>query len=79
MFYKFLSWSPDIYNISSPIRIRTEVLGFKVPSDNHYTIGESSIRSQYTRGLHEVGFEPTRLTPPGLKSGSLDHSDIRAF
>ena len=28
--------------------------------------------------MHEVGFEPTRLTPPGLKSGSLDHSDIRA-
>ena len=31
-----------------------------------------------TWGMHEVGFEPTRLTPPGLKSGSLDHSDIRA-
>jgi hypothetical protein len=28
--------------------------------------------------LHEVGFEPTQLTLPGLKSGSLDHSDIRA-
>ena len=28
--------------------------------------------------MHEVGFEPTQLTLPGLKSGSLDHSDIRA-
>ena len=63
----------------SPIWIRTRVLGFKVPSDNHYTIGESSIRSQYTRGMHGVGFEPTQLTLPGLKSGSLDHSDNRAY
>ena len=28
--------------------------------------------------MHGVGFEPTQLTLPGLKSGSLDHSDIRA-
>ena len=28
--------------------------------------------------LHRVGFEPTQLTLPGLKSGSLDHSDIDA-
>ena len=28
--------------------------------------------------MHEVGFEPTRCEAPGLKSGSLDHSDIRA-
>ena len=28
--------------------------------------------------MHEVGFEPTQQTLPGLKSGSLDHSDIRA-
>ena len=26
-----------------------------------------------------MGFEPTRFTTPGLKSGSLDHSDNRAF
>ena len=25
----------------------------------------------------EVGFEPTQRMLPGLKSGSLDHSDIR--
>ena len=30
-------------------------------------------------GMHGVGFEPTRFTTPGLKSGSLDHSDNRAF
>ena len=29
--------------------------------------------------MHGVGFEPTRFTTPGLKSGSLDHSDNRAF
>ena len=29
--------------------------------------------------MHEVGFEPTQRTLPGLKSGSLDHSDIRAL
>ena len=29
--------------------------------------------------MHEVGFEPTQLMLPGLKSGSLDHSDIRAL
>ena len=29
--------------------------------------------------LHPVGFEPTQLTLPGLKSGSLDHSDMDAF
>ena len=29
--------------------------------------------------VHGVGFEPTQLTLPGLKSGSLDHSDNRAF
>ena len=28
--------------------------------------------------MHEVGFEPTQLTLPDLKSGSLDHSDIDA-
>ncbi len=28
--------------------------------------------------MHEVGFEPTQLTLPDLKSGSLDPSDIRA-
>ena len=28
--------------------------------------------------MHEVGFEPTQRMLPGLKSGSLDHSDIRA-
>ena len=28
--------------------------------------------------VHRVGFEPTQLTLPGLKSGSLDHSDIDA-
>ncbi len=28
--------------------------------------------------MHEAGFEPAKLTLPGLKSGSLDHSDIRA-
>ena len=27
--------------------------------------------------MGEVGFEPTRFTTPGLKSGSLDHSDTR--
>lgn len=27
--------------------------------------------------MSEVGFEPTRFTTPGLKSGSLDHSDTR--
>ena len=62
----------------SPIWIRTRVLGFKVPSDNHYTIGEGYIYPIY-QGVHGVGFEPTRLTPPGLKSGSLDHSDNRAY
>jgi hypothetical protein len=30
-------------------------------------------------GMHGVGFEPTRFTTPGLKSGSLDHSDNRAY
>jgi hypothetical protein len=25
--------------------------------------------------MGEVGFEPTRFSTPGLKSGSLDHSD----
>ena len=29
--------------------------------------------------MHRVGFEPTQLTLPGLKSGSLDHSDMDAF
>ena len=29
--------------------------------------------------VHRVGFEPTQLTLPGLKSGSLDHSDIDAI
>ena len=29
--------------------------------------------------MHEVGFEPTQRMLPGLKSGSLDHSDIRAL
>ena len=29
--------------------------------------------------MHGVGFEPTQLTLPGLKSGSLDHSDNRAL
>ena len=28
--------------------------------------------------MHSVGFEPTRFTTPGLKSGSLDHSDKNA-
>ena len=28
--------------------------------------------------VHRVGFEPTQHTLPGLKSGSLDHSDIDA-
>ena len=32
----------------------------------------------YAEKLHEVGFEPTQRMLPGLKSGSLDHSDIRA-
>ena len=63
----------------SPIWIRTRVLGFKVPSDNHYTIGERVYFIPYTRGMHGVGFEPTQLTLPGLKSGSLDHSDNRAY
>ncbi len=44
----------------APIRIRTGVWGFKVTSDNHYTIGANSIFNPYTRGLHRVGFEPTR-------------------
>ena len=42
-------------------------------------MGEDSIFNPYTRGLHRVGFEPTQLTLPGLKSGSLDHSDIGAL
>ena len=29
--------------------------------------------------MHRVGFEPTQLTLPDLKSGSLDHSDIDAL
>ena len=29
--------------------------------------------------MHSVGFEPTRFTTPGLKSGSLDHSDKNAY
>lgn len=29
--------------------------------------------------MSEVGFEPTRFTTPGLKSGSLDHSDTRSI
>ena len=29
--------------------------------------------------VHRVGFEPTQHTLPGLKSGSLDHSDIDAL
>ena len=62
----------------SPIWIRTRVLGFKVPSDNHYTIGEGVYLSHIPEEVHEVGFEPTQLTLPDLKSGSLDHSDIRA-
>ncbi len=41
----------------------------KGPYVNHYTIVE----------MHGVGFEPTRFTTPGLKSGSLDHSDNRAL
>jgi hypothetical protein len=45
---------------------------FKVNSDNHYTIRANAL-------LHEVGFEPTQHMLPGLKSGSLDQSDIRAF
>ena len=28
--------------------------------------------------MHRVGFEPTQLTLPDLKSGSLDPSDIDA-
>ena len=28
--------------------------------------------------MGEVGFEPTRFSTPGLKSGSLDHSDTHA-
>jgi hypothetical protein len=28
--------------------------------------------------MHPVGFEPTRFLTPGLKSGSLDHSDKSA-
>lgn len=36
-FFLFYIAFPPQY---SPIRIRTEVSGFKVPSDNHYTIGE---------------------------------------
>ena len=78
----------------APIGIRTQVSGFKVPSDNHYTIGAwflhgesnpdlsleraASLPLDYA-GMHGVGFEPTRFTTPGLKSGSLDHSDNRAF
>ena len=29
--------------------------------------------------MHRVGFEPTRLSPPELKSGPLDHSGICAL
>lgn len=29
--------------------------------------------------MHRVGFEPTQLTLPDLKSGSLDPSDIDAY
>ena len=67
------------YRRLSPTGIRIRVSRFKVWSDNHYTMGEDSIFNPYTRGLHGVGFEPTRFTTPGLKSGSLDHSDNRAF
>ena len=35
---------------SAPIGIRTQVLRFKVSSDNHYTIGAGSIFNPYTRG-----------------------------
>jgi hypothetical protein len=28
--------------------------------------------------MHGVGFEPTSLTTPGLKSGPLDHSGTHA-
>ena len=54
-------------------------MGFKVPSDNHYTIGEGVYLSHIPEEVHGVGFEPTQLTLPGLKSGSLDHSDNRAY
>ena len=64
---------------SAPIGIRTRVLGFKVPSDNHYTIGARHCLYPYVTGLHRVGFEPTRFTTAGLKSASLDHSDIGAL
>ena len=58
----------------APIGIRTQVSGFKVLSDNHYTIG-----AELKKFVHEEGFEPSQLALPGLKSGSLDHSDIRAI
>ena len=81
--------------------IRTRVSGFKVLSDNHYTIRAHTnilfythytfytykhtfLHTHYTfytiyKALHDEGFEPSQLTLPGLKSGSLDHSDIRAL
>ena len=43
--------------------------------DLHYLYS----KNQTYMFLHEVGFEPTRFTTAGLKSASLDHSDIRAF
>ena len=63
---------------------------FKVNSDNHYTIRAYIYTPAGTTifligkilkpiMLHGVGFEPTQLMLPGLKSGSLDHSDNRAI
>ena len=33
----------------------------------------------YVYTIHQMGFEPMQLTPPGPKPGSLDLSDIDAF
>ena len=83
--YNTLNIRLQIYSLPpppAPTEIRTQVTGFKVQCDNHYTIGAHAnilcTLLHYLQGLHEVGFEPTQLTLPGLKSGSLDHSDIRA-
>lgn len=49
--FKFYIAFPPQY---SPIRIRTEVSGFKVPSDNHYTIGEYGFAGNRTQNLFRV-------------------------
>ena len=53
------------------IYIKTEDINYK---KNH----RQTSNAQPSADMHEVGFEPTQQTLPGLKSGSLDHSDIRA-